>query len=96
MDAPTFLFFGDPRCQAKLVAKEFDRFPADGGKKESDVATMSELEEKRLLVQAAGKKIKGETSRLGGEARDTMRPYIDAVDSYLHELSVYLTALSKR
>jgi hypothetical protein len=39
--------------------------------------------------------IKGETSRLGGEARDTMKPYIDAVDSYLNELNAYLKALSK-
>ena len=59
------------------------------------MATLSELEKKRLLVQAAGKKIKGETSRLGGEARDTMKPYIDAIDSYLVELSEYLKALSK-
>jgi hypothetical protein len=59
------------------------------------MVTLSELEKKRLLVQAAGKKIKGETSRLGGEARDTMKPYIDAVDSYHSELNVYLMALSK-
>ena len=59
------------------------------------MTTLSDLEKKRLLVQAAGKKIKGETSRLGGEARDTMKPYIDAVDSYFSELQAYLTAVSK-
>ena len=64
-------------------------------KKERSVGTLPELEKKRLLVQAAGKKIKGETSRLGGEARDTMKPYIEAMDSYLAELSEYLKALSK-
>ena len=65
-------------------------------KEESALATLSELEKKRLIVQAAGKKIKGETSRLGGEARDTMKPYIDAIDSYLNELNAYLAALSKK
>jgi len=64
-------------------------------KKERSVGTLPELEKKRLLVQAAGKKIKGETSRLGGEARDTMKPYIEAMDSYLAELSEYLKAQSK-
>ena len=59
------------------------------------MATMSELEKKRLLVRAAGKKIRGETSRLGGEARDTMKPYIDAVDAYLEELHAYLRESSK-
>jgi hypothetical protein len=59
------------------------------------MTTLVELEKKRLLVQAAGKKIKGETSRLGGEARDTMKPYIDAVDSYLGELHAYLAAQAK-
>lgn len=57
--------------------------------------SLSELEKKRLLVQSTGKKIKGETSRLGGEARDTMKPYIDAVDLYLEELTAYLKALAK-
>ena len=65
-------------------------------KEESVLAALSELEKKRLLVQAAGRKIKGETSRLGGEARDTMKPYIDAIDSYLNELNAYLAALSKK
>lgn len=60
------------------------------------MTTLAELEKKRLLVQAAGKKIKGETSRLGGEARDTMKPYIDAVDTYLGELQSYLTAIAKQ
>ena len=59
------------------------------------MTTLSDLEKKRLLVQAAGKKIKSETSRLGGEARDTMRPYIEAVDSYLSELHAYLAGQSK-
>jgi len=59
------------------------------------MTTLSDLEKKRLLVQAAGKKIKGETSRLGGEARDTMKPYIDAVDVYLAELHAYLASQAK-
>ena len=37
------------------------------------MTTLSDLDKKRLLVQAMGKKIKGETSRLGGEGEGDRR-----------------------